>query len=133
MGKLCDIYMSSFYKTLLFNFLNLGYVYVSLFGYRKTLSGEYSLNRLFQNCFVLFWLGCLSQVRKQVVGCLIQEDFGGMCKTPSVSSSRYLFIHVFLRQWPISIAATISYEKLSFIVNLGRTLNIGVYMLATED
>lgn len=56
-----------------------------------------------------------------------------MCKTPFVSSSRYMLIHVFLRQWPISIAATISYEKLPFIVNLGGALNIGVYMLATED
>ena len=56
-----------------------------------------------------------------------------MYKTPFVSSSRYMLIHVFLRQRPFSIAATISYEKFSFIVNLRGALTIGVYMLATKD
>lgn len=40
MGKLCDIYVSSFCKTLLFNFLNIGNVYVSLLGFIKKISGE---------------------------------------------------------------------------------------------
>ena len=35
MGKLCDIYVSSVCKTLLFNFLNIGNVYVTLLGFIK--------------------------------------------------------------------------------------------------